>query len=134
MDPDALWRFLPVGYVLTVLLETPVLLLLLSRRHPVPRRLFAGVWLTACTYPVIILVLPSLVDIQTDRMTYLIVAETFAPLAECVIFTLAFGASAPRSRGALARDWGAIVVANLVSFGAGELFHTIGGWEWLGVA
>ena len=46
MNTTDLWRFLPVGYLFTVALETPVLWLLLSPRHPRRRRLFAGLWLT----------------------------------------------------------------------------------------
>ena len=42
-----------VGYLFTISVETPVLLVGLSRRHPIRHRLFAGVWLTACTYPVV---------------------------------------------------------------------------------
>src|SRR5205085_5486851 len=60
-DPTELWRFLPVGYALSVALETPVLLVGLSPRHPIARRIFAGCWLTACTYPIVILVLPQLI-------------------------------------------------------------------------
>src|SRR5215218_5798956 len=79
-----------VGFALTVAVETAVLLALLSRRHPVRVRLFAGVWLTACTYPVVWLVLPPLFDMHTQRGLYLLVAETFAPVAECVLFWFAF--------------------------------------------
>ena len=60
MSPNELWRFLPLGYLLTILIETPILLIGLSGRHPFRRKLFAGVWLTACTYPIVVLVLPLL--------------------------------------------------------------------------
>jgi hypothetical protein len=60
-DPANLWTFLPLGYALSLVLETPVLLVGLSPRHSIRRRLFAGAWLTACTYPIVILVLPQLV-------------------------------------------------------------------------
>jgi hypothetical protein len=58
MSPAELWRFLPLGYLFTILIETPVLLIGLSRRHSIRQRLFAGVWLTACTYPIVVLVMP----------------------------------------------------------------------------
>ena len=58
MDPAHLWRLLGVGYLLTIAIETPILLALLSRPHRWTRRMLAGVWLTACTYPVVVLVLP----------------------------------------------------------------------------
>src|SRR6266850_6955187 len=90
MSPTELWRFLPFGYLLSILIETPVLVLGLSRRHPLGRKLLAGVWLTACTYPIVTLVLP-LLFVDSSRVIYLVVAETFAPFAECVLFWLAFG-------------------------------------------
>jgi hypothetical protein len=119
------------GYLLTISVETPVLLVGLSRRHPVRHRLFAGVWLTACTYPVVWLVLPPLMDPGTQRTLYLAVAETFAPAAECLLFWLAFGRAEPRSRGATLQDMAVIVLANLLSFGLGELFGAAVGWAWL---
>jgi len=112
MDTADLWAFLPLGYLVTIIIETTVLLLFLSRRHSVGTRLLAGVWLTACTYPIVVLVLPPLIH---DRTTYLIVAETFAPVAECILFLVAFG------RSTWPRDCAAITVANLLSFGLGEL-------------
>ena len=48
MEPAHLWAFLPLGYLLTIAVETPVLLLFLARRHTYTTRLVAGVWLTAC--------------------------------------------------------------------------------------
>ncbi|MBY0512680.1 MAG: hypothetical protein K2P78_02065 [Gemmataceae bacterium] len=106
-----------LGYLLTVAVETAVLLAGLTRRHPVRVKLFAGVWLTACTYPVVWLVLPPLLP---DRLPYLTVAETFAPAAECVLFWQAFVRRLPPDRRATAADLLAITVANLCSFGLGE--------------
>ncbi|HEX4611416.1 MAG TPA: hypothetical protein VH092_24695 [Urbifossiella sp.] len=108
------------GYLFTVAVETAVLLAGLSRRHPVRARLFAGAWLTACTYPVVWLVLPGLFD---GRTAYLVVAETFAPAAECALFWLAFIRPNPPDRRATVRDMLAVVAANLASFGAGELIY-----------
>src|SRR5262249_8681495 len=42
MSPTSLWTFLLPGYLLTIAIETPVLLVGLSRRHSWGRRLFAG--------------------------------------------------------------------------------------------
>src|SRR6185369_8249610 len=97
MSPSELWRFLLIGYPFTILIETPVLLLGLSKRHSLKRRLFAGVWLTACTYPIVVLVLPLLFA-NSSRTVYLTVAETFAPVAECILFWLAYGSSAELGR------------------------------------
>ena len=108
-------------YLVTVALETPVLVFALSRRHPLGRRLLAGVWLTACTYPVVWYVIPSLIDIERERWFYLLVAETFAPAAECLVFWLAFVRGLPRNPSATVRDVVAITAANLVSFVLPEL-------------
>src|SRR5215213_10364459 len=127
MNTTDLWRFLPVGYLFTVAIETPVLWLLLSPRHPRRRRLFAGLWLTACTYPVVVLVLPPLFA-DSPRALYLAVAETFAPAAECALFYLAFGGEG--SEGVKPRDFAAVVAANLLSFLAGEVLSAYG---WFGL-
>ncbi|HVF50778.1 MAG TPA: hypothetical protein VNA19_11865 [Pyrinomonadaceae bacterium] len=130
MRASELWLFLPFGYLLTVLCETPVLLAGLSARHPLRRKLFAGLWLTACTYPVVILVLP-LVMSGASRAAYLWVAEIFAPLAECVLFWSAFGARDERGRASMWRDFAAITTANVLSFAAGELLSAYGWFDFL---
>ena len=81
MTPRELWLFLPFGYLLSVAIETPILLVGLSARHSWKPRLFAGFWLTACTYPVVVLELPLFFDMWEQRPLYLAVAETFAPVA-----------------------------------------------------
>lgn len=125
MPSSELWRFLPFGYFLTILIETPILLIGLSQRHPSQRRVLAGVWLTACTYPIVTLVLPLLL-VNSTRTTYLVVAETFAPVAECVLFWLAFGNPSEVGKPSMWRDFTTIVVANLASFLIGEVCHAYG--------
>ncbi len=135
-----------VGYLITITIETTVLLAFLSRRHPVRVRLFAGVWLTACTYPVVWLVLPGMFE---GRTMYLVVAETFAPVAECLIFWFAFirrpakkpveiiadewsvvpQPRPPAGRWDTARDMAAVTMANLCSFGFGELLHAMDAFD-----
>jgi len=131
MSPTELWRFFPLGYLLSILIETPVLLIGLSKRHPIKRRLFAGVWLTACTYPIVVLVLP-LALASASRGLYLVVAETFAPVAECVLFWLAYGAREQVGKASMWRDLGAIVLANLGSFVGGEVLNAYGWFGLLG--
>jgi len=126
-----LWRFYPLGYLLTILIETPILLIGLSPRHPIKRKVWAGVWLTACTYPVVVLVLPQFFG-EASRTSYLIVAETFAPVAECVLFWLAYGEKEAIGRVSMGRDFGAIVVANLASFIGGEILNASGWFGLLG--
>lgn len=129
MSSTDLWRFLPLGYLVTIAIETPILVVCLSRGHSLRRKLFAGVWLTACTYPIVVLVLP-LVFAGSSRMLYLLVAETFAPLAECILFRLAYPPDSNTENTSVARDYIAIIVANLASFLCGELLYAQG---WFGL-
>jgi hypothetical protein len=122
MSPLELWRFLPLGYLLTIAIETPILFFGLASRHPKRHRLMAGLWLTAATYPIVTLVLPLMLE-NYSRAVYLLVAETFAPVAECVLFWLAFGSAAEFGKRSMWRDFGAIVLANLASFAAGEIMY-----------
>jgi hypothetical protein len=132
-DPDTpvfgLWAFLPFGYLLTIFVETPILIVGLSQKVTLRQKLLCGIWLSACTYPIVVLVMPMLFA-DWQRWQYLIVAETFAPVAECTLFWLAF-----RDKGILnSREWiecfVAIVIANLASFGVGEIFNNYG---WFGL-
>jgi hypothetical protein len=120
-----LWKYLLLGYPLTVLIEAPILFFALSSRHSWQRKLGAGLWLTACTYPIVILVLPACF---TNRITYLAVAETFAPGAECLLFWLAFGRHMHGMRWQHVRDYSAIIIANLASFAVGEVIGRMGWW------
>lgn len=124
-----LWYFLPFGYLLTILVETPILLLGLSPKISFKQKLLCGVWLTACTYPVVILVLPTLMN-GFPRWQYLAVAETFAPVGECVIFWLAFRAKSLFNISDWARCLIAILIANLASFGVGEILNN---YNWFGM-
>jgi len=131
MSPTELWRFFPLGYLFTILIETPILLVGLSKRHSIKRRLFAGVWLTACTYPIVVLVLYPLL-VSTSRTAYLIVAETFAPVGECILFWLAYGRREELGKRSMWRDLATIIIANLASFAAGELLNAYGWFGLLG--
>ena len=124
MSPLELWRFLPLGYLLTIAIETPILFFALSPRHPKRHRLIAGLWLTACTYPIVTLVLPLSLE-NYSRGVYLLFAETFAPVAECILFWLAFGSAAELGKKSMWRDFAAIVAANLASFLAGEIMYRL---------
>ena len=129
MSPSDLWRFLLIGYPFTILIETPVLLIGLSKRHSIKRRLFAGVWLTACTYPIVVLVMP-LMFASVSRGIYLAFAETFAPVAECALFWLAYGSSEELGKRSMWQDFATNVVANLASFLGGEVLNAYG---WFGL-
>jgi len=131
MSAFDLWRFFPLGYLFSILIETPILIIGLSKRHPIKRRLFAGIWLTACTYPIVVLVMPLLLA-NGSRTIYLIVAETFAPVAECILFWLAYGKSEEVGKRTMWQDFATIVVANLASFLGGEVLNAYGWFGLLG--
>jgi hypothetical protein len=110
----SVWLELIVGYSLTVLVEAPILLLALSPTHPLWRKWFAALWLNGCSYPIVVLVLPA-----WTGGWYVWVAETFAPVFECLLFAGLF----PEGRNR--RDMAAIVGANLASFACGELLFGV---------
>jgi hypothetical protein len=122
-----LWLFLPIGYCLSVAVETPILMVGLSPEHPWRRRFLAGLWLTACTYPAFILALPELFD---SRAEYLLVGEVLVAVAECSLFLAAFGWRGRRPLHVV-RDCVVIIVANAASFGVGEWIHANGWLDWL---
>ena len=131
MSSSELWRFFPLGYLFSILIETPILIIGLSKRHSVKRRIFAGIWLTAGTYPIVVLVLPLLFA-NASRVIYLIIAETFAPVAECILFWLAYGEAEQLGKASMWQDFAAIVVANLASFLGGEVLNAYGWFGLLG--
>lgn len=120
--------FLPFGYLVTILIETLILFFGLPESFSSKTKILCGLWLTACTYPFVVIIFPLLFQ-DFPRWQYLIVAEIFAPAAECLLFYLAF-----RGRDLTARQlmssFCAIVIANLASFGTGELLHY---FRWFGL-
>lgn len=124
-----LWYFFPFGYLFTILIETPVLLFGLPRPFTFKQRIASGVWLTACTYPIVVLVLPALFY-GGSRAAYLVVAETFAPVAECILFWLAFRNRVEIATIRWVQAMWAIIVANLASFALGEVANY---YAWFGL-
>jgi hypothetical protein len=124
-----LWLFFPIGYLFTILIETPVLVVGLSPKVTLRQKLLCGVWLTLCTYPIVVLVLPA-IFFGTSRALYLSVAETFAPTAECILFWLAFRSRKALTSGDWLRCMVAIIIANLASFILGEIMNH---YEWFGL-
>jgi hypothetical protein len=101
----------------------------LSPRVSFRQKLFCGAWLTACTYPIVVLVLPTIFFDQ-PRALYLFVAETFAPVAECALFWLAFRDKDLLEKDDWIRCFVAIIIANLASFGFGEILNY---YRWFGL-
>jgi hypothetical protein len=130
-DPEALWRWLPWGYLMTAALEAPVLMAGLGptfasrlrcarqaaqpgdRRYAVRQRLAAALWLTAVTYPIVAVALPLLLWPRASYATYVVVAESFAIVVECALFRAAWRGTP--------RDLVVVALANVVSATAGSL-------------
>jgi hypothetical protein len=126
--PPQIWTMLLIGYLLTVAIETPVLVLGLSRRHALRDRVLASLWLNACSYPMVILVFPYWFWFPYSRGVYLAVSETFAPVAECLLFWLACGTRLQKPRAAFLQDMTTIVAANVASFLLGEWLFANVAW------
>jgi hypothetical protein len=124
-----LFYFLPFGYLFTILIETPVLIFGLPKPVTFKQRVLCGIWLTACTYPIVILVLPA-IFFEGSRAAYLLVAEAFAPVAECALFWLAFRKRVGLTTVRWVQAFAAITLANLASFGLGEVVNAYG---WFGM-
>ena len=124
-----LWLFFPIGYLLTIAIETPFLIFGLSPKLSLKQKLLCGIWLTACTYPVVVLVLPAAMQ-DFSRSAYLAVAESFAHFGECVIFWLAFRGRTDFETKDWIRSFIAILLANFASFMIGEVLNS---YSWFGL-
>lgn len=119
MIPASVWLLVICGYLLTVSIEIPVLLTGMARKHGVRETIINGLFLTAFTYPVVVMVLPAAFSVMeiNNRLLYLAVAESFAPIAEVLFFRFLIGKPLTSS---IDRDAVVIVIANLASFLLGE--------------
>lgn len=108
------------GYLITVLCEGAVLFAGL-RYLSHAQRLFLSFWLTAITYPFVWLVFSLFFDSSSERFAYLLAAEVFAPLAECLAFKFSLGRDLSWRSARLWFSFAVITAANLVSFGVGIL-------------
>ena len=129
ISPDYLWYFLPIGYLTTIAIETSILFFLLPKKLSLKQKILCGIWLTACTYPIVVLVLPPLI-MDYSRGLYLLVAESVAHFGECVIFWLAFRGREDFETRDWIRAFIAILLANFASFSIGELLNTV---RWFGL-
>lgn len=125
IDVNSLLLWTAVGFTLSVLIETPVLIFCLSERHSLQEKLFAGVWLTACSYPIVVWVIPHFINPADHKILYLIFAETFAPVSECALFWWAFGTREEFRTRTFYRDMLAVILANLSSFVVGEFLNAL---------
>lgn len=126
---DRLWLFFPIGYLTTILIETPFLIFGLSPKLSFKQKLLCGIWLTACTYPIVVLVLPAAMQ-DFSHGAYLAAAESFAHFGECVLFWLAFREREDFETKDWIRSFAAILLANFASFMLGEVLNY---YNWFGV-
>lgn len=115
-----------IGYLLTVIVETLVLAIGLSKRNSITVRLFAGTWLTACTYPAVNMIIPILFKSTDLYFAEVATSETFAAVAECALFWAAFSRHGEPERRSMRQDFATITLANLASFSFGELLIIMG--------
>lgn len=115
--------FFPVSdwfpaFVITVVLEAPVVLYLLRRAEPDVLRLgLLVLFANLATHPVVWFVITQLLLVGTPG--YVLVAETWAIAAEAVFFATAIRGLSVR------RAIGAAVAANAMSFLAGRLIGAL---------
>ena len=119
MSIGTLWLLLICGYLVTTLIEIPILILGLPRKFAVKDTIVNGLLLTAITYPVVVLVLPAIFTEMgiENRVLFLAVAESFAPITEVLFFRYLIDQPLAAR---LDREAAVIVVANLTSFLLGE--------------
>jgi hypothetical protein len=118
------WGRLLIGYVLTVIVETIILAIALSKRNSLSVCLYAGAWLTACTYPTVNVIIPILFK-SMGYLAEVATAEVFAAVAECALFWATFSRHSAQGQGS-AQDFATITFANVASFGLGELLINAG--------
>lgn len=124
-----LWSFFVIGFPTTVLIETIVLIFLLPPKLSLKQKLLCGIWLTACTYPIVVLVLPPLLG-SISWTLYLWVAELFAHFGECLFFWLAFRGREDFEKNDWVRSFIAILLTNFASFLIGEVLNA---YRWYGL-
>ena len=101
----------PVAFSLTLLMETPVVLLLMARgwRRDLPWAILAN----GLSHPTLWFILPALF---TDYTTFLVVGEVAVFSFEALLYSLALRSA----RGVLVS-----VAANSLSLGVGLLIHSV---------
>ena len=72
---------------------------------------------------------PEQYAFEGSLAVYLLVAETFAPVAEGALFWAAFGTWKDWGTRSMWRDFATITVANLASFGFGEALNYYKMWK-----
>ena len=119
MNTTATLLFLAFGYLATVAIEAPLLVAFLPSHYSLRTRIGCGFWLTACTYPVVVLVIPNIAYGPFTWPVALLVTEIWVALTEVALLRAVSGR---RLFASFRREDWVVVLANLASFLAGELF------------
>lgn len=114
------------GYLLTISLETPVLIFGLAKVYSLKEKVLAGISLTAFSYPFVAVIFPLVFDPYEHYGTYILVSEVFAPLSEIALFTWLFQKGKELKPKERFNDFAVIVAANLLSYLTGELLRWLG--------
>ena len=120
MIADLLQPF-AIALAATLLIEGAVLWGALASHHTRTVRLQSAALLSMATLPLVWFVLPAVCLPALGRLGYLLVAETFAPAAECALFRVLAGPAMTR------QDTIAIVAANVLSLTAGVIVGQLPG-------
>ncbi|MBX9687307.1 MAG: hypothetical protein K2X27_11435 [Candidatus Obscuribacterales bacterium] len=114
------------GYLLTIVLEAPILVWGLGARYKLKEKILAVPLLTACSYPFVTILFPIIWNPYEIYPCYITISETFAPLFECLIFALLFQKAKVISLNQRCSDFLVIILANLFSFVCGEFLKASG--------
>ncbi|MBZ0188331.1 MAG: hypothetical protein K8F91_18925, partial [Candidatus Obscuribacterales bacterium] len=69
---------------------------------------------------------PMLIIPLTGQFTYILIAESFAPIFECFLFWLVYYKFKGADKSGLLRDMSTIVIANFFSYGMGLVLESFG--------
>jgi hypothetical protein len=124
-NTQIVWRVLLLGYCLFVAIELPIFLLALSARNDRRQRIFSALWLTACSFPLVILVMPAFIDMFVPKDWHgpvnTMQIALITPIVECLLFwMLTRPLDEPNSPQVSQAEWihdlFVIVFANVLSF------------------
>jgi len=122
MSMGTLWLLLIFGYLLTILIELPVLICGLSSKYSSLETIVNGFLLTALTYPVVVMVLPAIFTGMAEwgstvEQRTLPLQRRSPLLPKCCSFDISTAQSLIARPD---RDAAVIVTANRASFLLGE--------------
>ncbi|MGZ3690094.1 MAG: hypothetical protein ACXVAX_01235 [Pseudobdellovibrio sp.] len=111
-DSIGLTEYLPF-LLKTLILELPMYYLLLKKVKSFKEVLIINLFVNLATHPIIFIAMPPLLNaFHFSYLSYLLIAEIFAPVVEALIINKYYKVNAGRA-------WAASIIANLVSWSIG---------------